>query len=93
MMWPPSLIRILVHNEEQHGVNLWLPVIILWPLALVLGIALAPVALIVACCTWRRGLGKSILFGGPRLFALVCALRGLQVHVQEKNQRVLVEIR
>ncbi len=44
MMWLPSIIRILIRNEQQRGVHLWLPVIILWPLLLALGIALAPVA-------------------------------------------------
>ncbi len=93
MMWPPSIMRILVRDEERQGVNLWLPVILLWPLALALGIALAPVAIIVALCTWRRGLGKTILFGGPRLFTAFCALRGLQVQVSEQEQKVLIDIR
>ena len=92
MMWPPSLLRIFIHEDGHRRVNLWLPLILLWPLVLALGIALAPIALIVACC-WPRGLGKTILFGGPRLFSLFCALRGLDVQVQQTNQHVCISFR
>ena len=35
---------------------------------------------------------KTVLFAGPMLFALFCALRGLHVHIQGTDAEVLVAL-
>lgn len=92
MLWPPSLLRVRIHEHGTKKVSLWLPLLLLWPLALALGVALAPVAILVAACCWRQGYGKTILYGGPRIFRIFCSLRGLEVNVQEPNEHVCIKI-
>jgi hypothetical protein len=87
MMYPPSIARIRIVNHGRRRISLWLPLILLWPLALAVGVALAPVIIIVAFVTWRR-YGRMLLFGGPQLFRLLCALRGLRVKVEDGRERV-----
>jgi len=89
MMFPPSIMHIRIAGTSCRGFNLWLPLILLWPFALVLGLALAPLVLIAALCTWPR-YGRMLLLGGPRLFGMLCALRGLRVYVEDGKDRVHV---
>lgn len=92
MLWPPSVLRVLIRDHERDKVRLWLPLFLIWPLLLALGIALAPLALLVAACGWRRGFGKTVLYAGPRLGHLFCALRGLDINIQQPHARVRIVI-
>lgn len=86
MIFPPSIARIHVIDDGKRAVNLWLPLILLWPLALALMTALAPMVLIIALCAppYRR----TLLLTGPYLFGLLCAVRGLHVNVKDDDTRV-----
>jgi len=87
MMFPPSIARILVTGEGSRKVNLWLPLILAWPLLLVLGLLLAPLVLIAALATWPR-YGRTLLYGGPQLFCVLCAMRGLRIQVVDGRDHV-----
>lgn len=89
MMFPPSIARIRIVDEGRRGINLWLPLVLLWPVVLVLGLLLSPLVIIAALATWPR-YGRLLLLGGPRLFELLCALRGLRVQVEDGKDRVHV---
>ena len=82
MMFPPSILRLQVHDNERR-IGLWLPLIMLWPVVLLLGILLAPFVIILAIILWPKGWGKPLLLVGPSLFRLFCSLRGLNVRVEE----------
>jgi hypothetical protein len=92
MMCPPSLLRLRIRNE-RHRFGLWLPLFLIWPLVLVLGLALWPLLLIASFVLWDRGWGKPLLLGGPALFELLCALRGLKVNIKQDSQQVLISLR
>ena len=89
MMFPPSILRVRVLDDDSR-VSLWIPLILVWPLVGALYLLLLPFVLIAAVLTWRRGWGKAILLGGPALFRLYCALRGLEVDFTEPKRSVLV---
>ena len=80
MMFPPSLLRIYIAGDRRHRINLWLPLILLWPFVLLLGLLLAPLLLLLALFTWPR-FGRTLLLAAPRLVTLICALRGLRIQV------------
>ena len=92
MIWPPSLLRLRVENRD-HQLRLWLPLFIVWPLVLALGILLMPLAIVLAILLWPSGWGKPVLLGGPMLFRIFCALRGLEVKVEGVSQQVHIAFR
>ena len=92
MIWPPSVLRLRIHTSRRHF-GLWLPLFLVWPLLLVLGLVLWPLLLIGAIVLWHRGWGKTLLLGGPALFRLFCALRGLKVEVKQPSEKVLISFR
>ena len=89
MMFPPALLRVRVLDEDSR-VSLWIPLVLLWPLALALYVLFLPCIVIAAIVTWRNGWGKPILMGGPTLFRLYCDLRGLKIDVTESKESVLI---
>ncbi len=92
MIWPPSVLRLRIHNQRRHF-GLWLPLFLIWPLMLVIFLALSPLILVLAIILWPSGMGKPILLAGPVLFRIFCALRGFEVNVEQPSERVLISIR
>jgi len=92
VIFPPSVLRIRRTVDGRRRRNLWLPLFLLWPLAAVLWLALLPLILIVALLTWRRGTGRVLLFGGPKLFRLFCALRGLRIDTEKDNEQFFMAL-
>ncbi len=89
MMWPPSILRLRIH-DKQHHFGLWLPLLLIWPFALLLGLLLLPLVLIAMIVLLICGWGLQPLLLGPRLFVLLCALRGLEVNVRDGSNQVLI---
>lgn len=92
MLWPPSLMRFrkVVNGERKR--NLWLPLLLVWPLAVALWLVLLPLIVLVAVFTRRSGKGRFVLFGGPRLFRLFCALRRVRVEVDKDNEQLFIAL-
>ena len=89
MMFPPSILRVRVLDEDSR-VSLWIPLVLVWPLVLAVYLLLLPCFVVAAIVTWRSGWGKPILMGGPALFRLYCDLRGLKIDVKEPEESVLI---
>ena len=89
MTFPPSLVRVRFRSPDRY-VRLWLPVVLVWPFAVLFGLLLSPLVLAASVILWSRGWGRVLLLAGPRFFMLFCALRGLRVRFEDGTQRVLV---
>lgn len=76
-MIPPSLAYLRI-----NGFGIWLPLFLLWPIALLA----APILLIVSLFT-RKPLG--FLTGS---YALACALRGTLIDVEQPDNIVKIRI-
>lgn len=72
-MIPPSLLALRINRFV-----LWLPLFLLWPLLLIA----APFVLLA--CLFTRAPFRAFVEG----YRLMCALRGLTVHVNQPGQRV-----
>ena len=92
MIWPPSLLRVKIRNGNQ-GFGLWLPLLIIWPPLLLLGLATAPIVIVVAALLWPLGLGRTVMLTGPLLFRLFCSLRGLEIAAAGPKERVIISFR
>jgi len=98
MMFPPMLLRIRIQNKE-HNFRLWLPLFIIGIpatlLILLVSVLLLPFVLLAGLVMLLIGRGMWVaigsvilLRGGPRLLAVLCALRGLTVDVSGKSEKV-----
>lgn len=93
MNWPPSVMRIRIQRQQHRGIGLWLPLFIILPIVFVLTLALAPLVLLAAAILWRRGLGRLLLIGGPMILNCLCALRGLEVNVENEKECVFISFK
>jgi len=86
---PPALLHLEVARPSRRPVRLWLPLFLLWPVALVLcALALVVGAVAdVALFLLRRSYHHyTILL--VRVFALVCATRGLVIRIDNPKETV-----
>jgi|WetSurMetagenome_2_1015567.scaffolds.fasta_scaffold210854_2 hypothetical protein len=88
MTWPPALMHIKVKNET-HDIGLWLPIFLLWPLALAVVIILLPIILLGLIIFWDSwGMWSlKVLWAA---IAACCSLRGLEVDVQTGKDLVYI---
>ena len=86
MSWPPYLMKLRV-TDPRHNFALWLPLFLIWPLALAFFLAafliLLPFALLAFIFTWQMGWWRPVVIGIPAVVRVVCSLHGLTVDVQD----------
>ena len=92
MNWPPSFLTIRIRGR-RHGFGCWIPLLLIWPIPLLLGLVLAPLVLLASLLTWRTGYWRLVVFGGPALFRVLSALRGLRVDVHGRDGAFYLSLR
>ena len=88
---PPMLMHIKIQNEERDF-GFWLPLFLLIPLALVILIILSPLILIAILVTWPSGWGRYALLSLQAAIVSFWALRGLEVDVQGRREKVYISV-
>jgi hypothetical protein len=91
---PPLLMHVKVKNERSDF-GLWLPLFLLFPLALVVLLVLSPLIIIAILVLLGLGYGEWVGWGLRCMAAAVAsswALRGLQVDVQGPSGTVYVSV-
>lgn len=90
---PPYLMRLRIMNPE-HKISLWLPLFLIFPLVAVILLVLLPLALLAAIVLLPFGWGRVLLMV-PAALTIMCAARGLEVEVENKNkeERVLISVK
>ena len=94
MNCPPMLMHVKVKNEKSDF-GIWLPLFLLFPLALVILLILSPLILIGVLVLCALGQGRWVWWGLRCFkFAIVSswALRGLKVDVQGPKEMVEVTV-
>jgi len=89
---PPFLMRIRVNNEKTK-INLWLPLFIIFFVVAVILLILAPLVLLAAVILWPFGWGKTLLAIVPAVFGCLCAMRGLEVDVEQGQEKVQISVK
>lgn len=84
---PPSLMRLVI---EQPGrkIRLWLPLFLFWPIAFLVAVIGLPFLLVFALVQQRSGFWRI----PATVWELLLAVRGTCIHVQNKDQTVLLKI-
>jgi hypothetical protein len=91
MSWPPMLMHIKIKSKGTKF-GLWLPLFLLFPIALVIFLILSPFILIAVIVLWHNGWGKLALFSLWAAFVACWSLRGLKVDVRKPDECVLISI-
>jgi len=91
MKRPPLWMRMRIHNEDTKF-GLWLPLFLIFPVALVVLIILSPLILIAILVLWPLGWGKTALLIIPAAWRVFCSLRGLKVDIQGRNETVYFSV-
>ena len=82
-------VRIVRHGLRLR--NLFVPLILLWPLALIVALLLLPLLAIIALFRPRGVL--RILKAAARLAALFCTMRGLHLEIRKASNNILLYLR
>jgi hypothetical protein len=92
MTIPPAVLRLRVVEPGRKKVNLWLPIFILWPIALFLLIVSLPLIIVLIAVALFNDQVKKALGKLRAAMTLACSLRGLQVDVCEKDKEVRIYV-
>lgn len=94
MTWPPYLIEVKIEQPDQRTVSLWLPIFLLWPLFLVIGVIALVLTILVDVALMAAGQRYHyytfFLIG---LFILTAQTRGTSVNVRGDGSFVHVAVR
>jgi hypothetical protein len=88
----PVLMRVQVRGENR-GVNLWLPLFIIFPIVAVILLVLLPFMLLAAVILWPFGWGGLLVGIIPAVARCICAMPGLKVDVENGQEKVNIWIR
>jgi hypothetical protein len=86
---PPAILDLRVAPSEGRPIHLWLPLFLLWPLALVLGVValvLTIVADLVLFLLGQRYHHYTLLLVG--VFGTLCETRGMVLRFSDKDSAV-----
>lgn len=89
---PPMVMR-LGFGRRDGKFKLWFPLFILYPFVVVSLLLMTPFLLLAALVLWNCGWGKPFLLFIPVLFGLVWALRGLEIDINDKGEKVFISIK
>ena len=89
MSIPPCLMHVRIQNEK-HNFGIWLPLFLAWLILAAFVLALLPIYLILLLVCWPFGWGKFMLLLGPRIYNILCALRGLKVDIDRQREQVAI---
>jgi hypothetical protein len=91
MNLPPMILDLRVASSARRPVHLWLPLFLLWPLALVLGAVALVLAIVAdgALLLLGRGFHRyTVLL--VRSFEVLCETRGTVIRIS--NQKTAVDM-
>ena len=92
MKIPPYRMKLHIGNDRRN-LRLWLPLFLLWPILLVIALIMLPLILLAAIMLWFTGWGRMVLGIIPAVFSCLCGLRGLEVDVENNEERFLVSMK
>ena len=89
MTLPPAFLRVRVQNDKRR-IRLWIPLVLLWPVVVVVVLLGVPIAMLVR--SGHRARGRSVLLAGPLLLYVLASLRGLRFNAASGEEHVFVSI-
>ena len=89
---PPMIMRLRIPHKNGT-IRLWIPFFLVYPILAILALLIAPLVLVAALILWPWGWSRTLLLSGPYLCRVIYSLRGLEVDVGQKDERILVSFK
>ena len=89
---PPYMMKVRINNPDTKF-SLWLPLFLIYPLLAVIMLVLLPFVLVAAIVLWLMGWGKTLFIIPFAIFGCINAMRGLEVQVEDSQEKVLVSVK
>ena len=90
---PPHVIDVRIRARETGGFRIWLPLVLLWPLLLVLLLLVLPFTVLADIILWVVGARYHhytlLVLNSMRLLA---EARGTRAHIDSDDALVIVDI-
>lgn len=90
---PPLIMRLRIRRDDRMGIRLWLPLFLIYPFLVILSLLLLPLALMVALLLLPLGWSRTVIIICPRLYGVICALKGLKVDIQKKGEKIFISFK
>jgi uncharacterized membrane protein len=87
----PLILKLNIKRKDQEGqkgLDLWLPLFLIWLIALPTILLLTPIILLSALILWPAGKGRYILFLYLAIFRLTWHMSGIKIDIQS-NKRIV----
>jgi hypothetical protein len=84
----PMIMKIHIQERGKKKIRLWIPMFLIWLLLFAFMIVLSPIFILIGIVAWIRGYGKIFLFAIPMIFAVLWAMSGLRIHIEDKDKRI-----
>jgi hypothetical protein len=89
MNYPPAILDLVVSPQEGRRVHVWLPLFLLWPVVLVLGVlalVFTVITDVILLAVGRRYHHYTILVA--RSLMALCDTRGMVIRIHDKDATV-----
>ena len=93
MSVPPLILDLKVANSARRPVRLWLPLFLLWPLALALGVLALAVAIVVDALVLLVGRRRHYTLLLIRSFEALGETRGMVIRFSNEKTAVDMTVR
>ena len=93
MNTPPLILRFRAKKPGRMGIRLCLPLVIVYLPLLLLALLLLPLLLLAALLLLPWGWSRTAILIYPRVYALLCALKELEVDIQKNDEIFYISIR
>lgn len=84
----PMWMKIRIPGKHGELRTLYLPLFIAWLILVPVLILVLPLIVVAAILTWSSGYGRFFLILYPMLFSLLWNLRGLQIDIRDKQDKI-----
>lgn len=88
----PSFFILKIRRKHGCRFSIWLPVFILWPVALILALLILPFILIADLVLRLSGIRIHILRMLGGVFSVISSLRGTRIKVNNPRENSIVNV-
>jgi hypothetical protein len=91
----PLILKLNIKRKDscdQEGFNLWLPLFLIWLIALPPILLLTPIIMLAALFLWPTGKGRYILFLYLAVFGLIWHMSEIEIEIQSDKKIVCLNL-
>ena len=92
MTWPPSILFLCIPRERGGERHFWIPLFLVWPIVVVLSVALSPLFILGVALWGQAGKRRTTIMAAPALFRLYCAARGMRIEATDCDGRFVLAL-